>query len=90
MSWVGHAGCNAVFCFERLHGCQCTGCRLSQLYLPCMALLQQDVETLLSKSVSDVYREAAALKEQQVALKLESGKLARAELLMKQKVQQCG
>jgi hypothetical protein len=36
--------------------------------------------------VSEVHREAAALKEQQLVLKLEAGKLTRAELLMRQKV----
>lgn len=36
--------------------------------------------------MSDAHREAAALKEQQLVLKLEAGKLGRAELLMRQKV----
>jgi hypothetical protein len=36
--------------------------------------------------VSDAHKEAAALKEQQLALKVDAGKLSRAELLMKQKV----
>jgi hypothetical protein len=46
----------------------------------------QDVRLLLSRGVSEVHREAAALKEQQLVLKLEAGKLTRAELLMRQKV----
>jgi hypothetical protein len=33
----------------------------------------QDIEMLLARSVSDVQREAAALKEQMVKLKLEAG-----------------
>lgn len=41
---------------------------------------------MLARGVSDVHREAAALKEQQLVLKLEVGKLGRAELLMRQKV----
>jgi hypothetical protein len=44
------------------------------------------VQLLLSRGVSEVHREAAALKEQQLVLKLEAGKLTRAELLMRQKV----
>jgi hypothetical protein len=46
----------------------------------------QDVRLLLSRGVSEVHREAAALKEQKLVLKLEAGKLTRAELLMRQKV----
>lgn len=44
------------------------------------------MQSLLARGVSDVYREAAALKEQQLVLKLEAGKLSRAELLLRQKV----
>lgn len=48
----------------------------------------QDVQNLLSRGASDAHREAAALKEQQLVLKLQAGKLGRAELLMRQKVRQ--
>ncbi|WIA18956.1 hypothetical protein OEZ85_003625 [Tetradesmus obliquus] len=48
--------------------------------------MTEDVRLLLSRGVSEVHREAAALKEQQLVLKLEAGKLTRAELLMRQKV----
>jgi hypothetical protein len=50
----------------------------------------QGVRLLLTRGVSEVHREAAALKEQQLVLKLEAGKLTRAELLMRQKVRTTG
>eukprot|EP00878_Enallax_costatus_P003415 GHUV01003625.1.p1 GENE.GHUV01003625.1~~GHUV01003625.1.p1 ORF type:complete len:1706 (+),score=714.87 GHUV01003625.1:54-5120(+) len=48
--------------------------------------MMEDIQSLLSRGVSDAHREAAALKQQQLVLKLEAGKLSRAELLMRQKV----
>lgn len=41
---------------------------------------------MLARGVSEAHREAAALKEQQIVMKLEAGKLSRAELMMRQKV----
>lgn len=46
----------------------------------------QDVSLLLSKAPSEAHREAAALREAQAALKLEAGRLGRAEMVMRQKV----
>lgn len=53
---------------------------------PARGAATQDVRTLLARGGSDVAREAAALKEQQLVLKLESGKLNRGQLLLRQKV----
>ncbi|KAF8064552.1 hypothetical protein HT031_003352 [Scenedesmus sp. PABB004] len=50
------------------------------------AELAEDVQSLLARGASDVQREAAALKQQHVALRLEAGRLGRAELLLRQKV----
>jgi hypothetical protein len=49
--------------------------------------IPQDVAALLSKAPSEAHREAAALREAQLALKLEAGRLGRAEMMMRQKVQ---
>eukprot|EP00879_Flechtneria_rotunda_P017649 GHRR01018501.1.p1 GENE.GHRR01018501.1~~GHRR01018501.1.p1 ORF type:complete len:2335 (+),score=1054.13 GHRR01018501.1:417-7421(+) len=48
--------------------------------------LAEELQALLSHGVSDAHHEAAVLKEQQLVLKLEAGRLNRAELLMRQKV----
>jgi hypothetical protein len=48
----------------------------------------QEVEVIMSRGASDVARQAAGLKQAQVSLKLELGRLTRQDLLMKQKVGQ--
>jgi hypothetical protein len=50
------------------------------------AVLPQDASLLLSKGAPEAHREAAALREAQVALRLEAGRLGRAERMMRQKV----
>jgi hypothetical protein len=44
------------------------------------------VEVIMSRGASDVARQAAGLKQAQVSLKLDLGRLTRQDLLMKQKV----
>jgi hypothetical protein len=47
---------------------------------------KQEISTLLQKGGSDAHREAAALREAQLGLKLEAGRVARSEMMMRQKV----
>ena len=49
-------------------------------------LARQDVSALLSKGASDAHREAAALREAQLGLKLEAGRHARSDVMIRQKV----
>lgn len=46
----------------------------------------KDVSVLLAMGVPDAQREAASRREAQLGLKLEAGRLGRAEMMMRQKV----
>jgi hypothetical protein len=73
--------------------CLSWGCALPRprLRCPCLVplplpLRRQDVSLLLSRGAPDAHREAIVLREGAMALKLEAGRLARTEMLARQKV----
>lgn len=57
-------------------------------FLP-LSTRTQDVSSLLTKGAPEAAREALALREAAVGLKLEAGRLGRSEMMMRQKVGAC-